>query len=109
MKKTHRHVKLFILTEFGVLRCNTVTESAHAVCSGSKPCIQMISIFLLQGIFIAFVHKNSPASMAGLRFGDQILQINNENVAGWDMDKCMKFLKKAAADRITMAIRDRYV
>ena len=68
-----------------------------------------ISIFLLQGIFIAFVHKNSPASMAGLRFGDQILQINNENVAGWDMDKCMKFLKKAAADRITMAVRDRYV
>ena len=60
-------------------------------------------------MFIAFVHKNSPASMAGLRFGDQILQINNENVAGWDMDKCMKLLKKAAPERITMAIRDRCV
>ena len=60
-------------------------------------------------MFIAFVHKNSPASMAGLRFGDQILQINNENVAGWDMDKCMKVLKKAAPERITMAIRDRCV
>ena len=56
---------------------------------------------------MSFVLKNSPAALAGLRFGDQILQINNETVAGWDTDKCMNMLKKCAPDRITMAIRDR--
>lgn len=56
---------------------------------------------------MAFVHNNSPAALAGLRFGDQILQVNGENVAGWDTDKAMKFLKKALPQKITMAIRDR--
>lgn len=60
-----------------------------------------------KGIFVSFVHANSPASLAGLRFGDQILQINGENVAGWDTDKAMKVLKKAPPARITMAVRDR--
>ena len=46
--------------------------------------------------------------MAGLRFGDQILQINGENVAGWDTDKCMNFLKKSSPEKIVFAIRDRY-
>jgi len=58
---------------------------------------------------VAFVHDNSAAALAGLRFGDQILQINGENVAGWDTDKSMKFLKKALPQKITMAIRDRSV
>lgn len=60
-----------------------------------------------KGIFVAFVHKNSPASLAGIRFGDQILMINNEAVAGWDTDKCMKFLQKQPGDKIEIAIRDR--
>lgn len=60
-----------------------------------------------KGIFVQFVHKNTPASMGGLRFGDQILQINGENVAGWSKDKCMKVLKKASSDKIVFAIRDR--
>lgn len=60
-----------------------------------------------KGLFVAFVHDNSAAALAGLRFGDQILQINGENVAGWDTDKSMKFLKKALPQKITMAIRDR--
>lgn len=60
-----------------------------------------------KGIFVAFVYNQSPAALAGLRFGDQILQINGENVAGWDNDKTIKFIKKAAPERITMCIRDR--
>jgi syntenin-1 len=60
-----------------------------------------------KGIFVAFVHKNSPASLAGLRFGDQILQINGENVAGWDTDKAMKVLKNCKPEKIIMAVRDR--
>lgn len=60
-----------------------------------------------KGVFVAFVHKNSPAALAGLRFGDQVLQINDENVAGWDTDKAMKKLMKCPADRTTLAVRDR--
>jgi syntenin-1 len=60
-----------------------------------------------KGVFVSFVHNNSPAALVGLRFGDQILQINGENVAGWDTDKAMKVLKNAPPARITMAIRDR--
>ncbi|KAI8479961.1 syntenin-1-like [Branchiostoma floridae x Branchiostoma belcheri] len=60
-----------------------------------------------KGVFVAFVHKDSPAALAGLRFGDQILQINEEVVAGWDMDKTMKYLKKCPPDRIVFAVRDR--
>ena len=58
-------------------------------------------------MFVSFVHTNTPAALAGLRFGDQILQINGENVAGWDTDKVFKVLKNAPPQRITMAIRER--
>ena len=67
---------------------------------------QLVS-FLFQGVFVALVHASSPAALAGLRFGDQILQVNGENAAGWDTDKAMKVLKKAAPEKITLAIRDR--
>lgn len=60
-----------------------------------------------KGVFVSFIHANSAAALAGLRFGDQILQINGENVAGFDTDKAMKVLKNAPAQRISMAVRDR--
>lgn len=61
-----------------------------------------------KGVFVAFVHKGSPAAMAGLRFGDQILQINGQNLAGWSTDKTMDYLKKKCKpEKIVMAIRDR--
>ncbi|KAK3746132.1 hypothetical protein RRG08_003572 [Elysia crispata] len=59
------------------------------------------------GLFVAFVQTGLPAAMAGLRFGDQILQINGQTVAGWDNDKAHKFLQKADGARIEMAVRDR--
>lgn len=59
------------------------------------------------GIFVQLVQANSPASLAGLRFGDQVLQINGENCAGWSSDKAHKVLKQASAERISMIIRDR--
>lgn len=43
----------------------------------------------------------------GLRFGDQILQINGETLAGYDREKVMKLIKKQPADRIELAVRDR--
>ncbi|NP_001040345.1 syndecan binding protein [Bombyx mori] len=59
------------------------------------------------GVFVCYVAANSPGALAGLRFGDQILEINNVTVAGMTMDKCHDILKKAPANNITMAVRDR--
>ena len=42
------------------------------------------------------------------RFGDQILQINGENVAGFSSDKVHDILKnKTSVNNIAMVIRDR--
>ncbi|RWS13702.1 syntenin-1-like protein, partial [Dinothrombium tinctorium] len=59
------------------------------------------------GVFIVLVHVNSPASMVGLRFGDQILQINDEIVAGYSMDKVHDLLRRAPTNNIRMVVRDR--
>lgn len=53
------------------------------------------------------VQANTPASLVGLRFGDQILQINGEDCAGWSTDKVHRVLKKASAEKIIMIVRDR--
>lgn len=60
-----------------------------------------------KGVFVCFVMKGSPAAMAGVRFGDQILSINGEVVAGYSVDKVKKLVKKAPSDRISLAVRDR--
>ncbi|CAH0701886.1 unnamed protein product [Spodoptera exigua] len=59
------------------------------------------------GIFVCYVAANSPAAMAGLRFGDQILEINNIALAGMTMDQCHAILKKSPTNGISMAVRDR--
>ncbi|XP_042910211.1 syntenin-1 [Parasteatoda tepidariorum] len=60
-----------------------------------------------KGVFIILVQKNTPASLAGLRFGDQILMINDVSVAGFSMSDVHKMIKKADPNRITMVVRDR--
>ncbi|XP_011837573.1 PREDICTED: syntenin-1 isoform X5 [Mandrillus leucophaeus] len=65
--------------------------------------VAVVSGAPLQGL----VQANSPASLVGLRFGDQVLQINGENCAGWSSDKAHKVLKQAFGEKITMTIRDR--
>ncbi|KAL4702511.1 hypothetical protein ACJJTC_001396 [Scirpophaga incertulas] len=59
------------------------------------------------GVFICYVGAGSPAALAGLRFGDQVLEINNVTVAGMSMDNCHNLLKKAPVNGIVMAVRDR--
>lgn len=68
-----------------------------------------LSVFvcIFQGVFVQLVQANTPAALAGLRFGDQLLQINGESCAGWNSDKAHKALKNASAERITLAVRDR--
>ena len=45
--------------------------------------------------------------MVGLRFGDQILQINGQNVAGFDTNKVHDIIKKASVNDIHLVVRDR--
>ncbi|XP_059392732.1 syntenin-1 [Carassius carassius] len=59
------------------------------------------------GMFVQLVQANTPAALAGLHFGDQILQINGISCAGWSSDNAHKELKNANPERITLAVRDR--
>lgn len=59
------------------------------------------------GVFVCYVAAGSPAALAGLRFGDQILEINNVALAGMTMDQCHELLRKAPTNGIYMAVRDR--
>ncbi|XP_017891857.1 syntenin-1-like [Ceratina calcarata] len=59
------------------------------------------------GIFVCLVSQNSPAALAGLRFGDQILSINDVSVAGYTMDQVHKILRNAGVNDIRVAVRDR--
>ncbi|KAK1121962.1 hypothetical protein K0M31_009811 [Melipona bicolor] len=59
------------------------------------------------GIFVCLVSQNSPAALAGLRFGDQILSINDVSVAGYTMDQVHKIFKNADINGIRVTVRDR--
>ncbi len=40
-----------------------------------------VSFFAVnKGVFVCFVQKNSPAAIAGVRFGDQILTVSSLNM-----------------------------
>lgn len=73
--------------------------AAQSLCHRSPPCPQ--------GIFVQLVKVNSPAALVGLRFGDQILQIDGKNCTGWSSDKAQRALKKASPEKIVMVVRDR--
>jgi membrane-associated protease RseP (regulator of RpoE activity) len=53
--------------------------------------------------------KGSPAALAGLRFGDQILQINGTIVAGFSMDQVHSLIHKSPVNGISVVVRDRFV
>ncbi len=65
------------------------------------------SLINYQGVFVQFVAANSPAAQGGVRFGDQILQINGEDMAGMDADKAMAVIKKGVKNGVMFALRDR--
>ncbi|NWJ04738.1 SDCB2 protein, partial [Crypturellus undulatus] len=60
-----------------------------------------------QGIFVQLVKANSPAALVGLRFGDQVLQLDGRSCAGWSSDKAQRALRKASPEKIVMVVRDR--
>jgi syntenin-1 len=62
-----------------------------------------------KGVFVCLVMKGSPAALAGIRFGDQILQINGTTVAGFSMDEVHTLFRKSPVNGISVVVRDRFV
>lgn len=59
------------------------------------------------GIFVSVIIHDSPAAKAGMRFGDQILQINEFFVAGMSVDKVYKIFRECSVNNINVIVRDR--
>lgn len=77
------------------------------ICKDSNGKVGLRLVSVQGGVFVALVYANSPAAMAGLKFGDQILEINDIPVAGYSMQKVHDLIKKASPDELRYAIRDR--
>ncbi|XP_049288752.1 syntenin-1-like [Anopheles funestus] len=77
------------------------------MCKGADKKVGLRVQAINKGIFVCVVVKNSPAALAGLRFGDQILQINGALVAGFSVDDVHKLLKKSDKNNISVVVRDR--
>lgn len=73
--------------------------------SGGKVGLRLTAV--QGGVFVVLVYASSPAAMAGLRFGDQVLEINDVPVAGYSMQKVHDLIRKASPDELRFAIRDR--
>lgn len=84
---------------------NAIREAT--VCKDGEGKVGMRVKAINKGVFVCLVKKNSPAALAGVRFGDQILQINEVTVAGYSMEKVHDILKKSPTNGIRLAIRDR--
>jgi len=77
------------------------------LCKDNRGIIGMCVQSIDNGLFVSFVQRDTPAALGGLRFGDQIIEMNGSSVAGWSTDQGTKFLKKADGARVEMIIRDR--
>ncbi|KAI0216998.1 Scribble [Lamellibrachia satsuma] len=56
-----------------------------------------------EGIFISRVTEEGPAGQAGLRVGDKVLAVNNEDLVGADHHRAVAVLKEAGND-VTMVV-----
>lgn len=77
------------------------------LCKDAKGKVGLRVQAINKGVFVCVVVKDSPAAMAGLRFGDQILEINGSTVAGFSVDDVHKIFKKSAHNNISVVIRCR--
>lgn len=77
------------------------------ICKDSSGKVGLRLSAIQGGVFVVLIYATSPAAMAGLKFGDQILEINDIPVAGYSMQKVHDLIKKASPDELRFAIRDR--
>ena len=77
------------------------------ICKDSNGKVGLRLTSIQGGVFVVLVYASSPAAMAGLRFGDQILEINDVSVAGYSMNRVHSLIKKASPDELRFTLRDR--
>ncbi|XKL67706.1 hypothetical protein PGB90_003197 [Kerria lacca] len=77
------------------------------LCKDIKGRIGLMVSAVNNGVFVCFVLKDSPAALGGLRFGDQILQINETLIAGFSREKVHNLIRKLSINNINLIIRDR--
>lgn len=77
------------------------------LCKDGKGQVGLKLSSLNNGVFVSVVVHESPAAMAGIRFGDQILQINDVFVAGMSVDQVNKIFKDCPTNNISVIVRDR--
>lgn len=95
-------------SSIGLARAGTTNGIRELIlCKDGSGKVGLRAQAINKGIFVCLVVKNSPASLAGLRFGDQILQVNGTTVAGYSVDDVHKLLKKSSVNNISVVIRDR--
>lgn len=80
---------------------------ALIVCKDSFGKVGLRLAAIQGGVFVVLVYIGSPAALSGLRFGDQVLEINDVPVAGYTMKKVHDLIRKASIDELRFAIRDR--
>jgi syntenin-1 len=92
----------------GLARAGTTNGIRELIlCKDGKGKVGLRVQAINKGVFVCVVVRDSPAAMAGLRFGDQILQVNGTTVAGFSVDDVHKILKKSSHNNISVVIRDR--
>lgn len=86
-----------------------VTNSVRELimCKGADGKVGLRVKDISKGCFVSVVVRDSPAAAAGLRFGDQLLQVQGTYVAGFSVDRVHELLRRAPADRIALVVRDR--
>lgn len=58
-----------------------------------------------QGAKVAVVFRNSPADRAGLKANDVIVGVNDQVVAGWEVDKIVKNVKGEAGTQVKLTVQ----
>ena len=89
------------------LRCQVFTRVEILIHFNYNWLVPVLLKAISKGIFVSLVESGSPAALAGLRFGDQVLQVNDIVVAGFSMDKVHDLFKKANVNGIRLVVRDR--
>ncbi|KAA0202269.1 hypothetical protein HAZT_HAZT002460 [Hyalella azteca] len=96
-------------TAMNVISHSTPTNAIRQVvlCKDANGKVGMRVKDINKGVFVCLVMKDSPAALAGLRFGDQLLELNGTVLAGLSTDKVHALVKKCSANNISLAVRDR--
>jgi syntenin-1 len=88
---------------------NKVMYLQLTVCKDASGKVGLRVQAVSKGVFVCLVLKGSPAALAGIRFGDQILQINAVTVAGFSVDEVHTLFRKSPVNGISVVVRDRFV